>query len=745
MSPPLLLHAFPTFAIGGAQVRFTTIANHFGRQFRHVVVAMDGNLAARERLDPGLDVSFPSLSLAKGDTIRTIRQLRAALRAIRPDTLVTSNWGTMEWSMANRLPRVREVHVEDGFGPEERTTQLPRRVWTRRIVLARRTVVVPSLNLRRIATDIWRLDPARIRYVPNGVDLSRFAARSAAVPAATWPGEGPVIGTVTALRPEKNLQRLLRAFAAVPPPARLVIVGAGSERPALESLARDLGVTPRLHWTGHQPDPAAFIRGFDIFALSSDTEQMPLSLLEAMAASLAVASTDVGDVAAMLPPEQRPFITPLDDQALGAALARLCADPAERARLGAANRARADLAELEAAAAALRAARRPVVVAGGGVLYAGAERRLAAFAETHGMPVVETQAGKSALPDSHPHCMGAVGVTGTGASNALVAEADLLLAVGTRLADFTTGSAALIGGTPAGIVMLNVAGFDAGKFGALPLVADAAVGLDGLDAALGDARAPSAWTDRMALREGGLGRDRGGLHGGFGRPLPSDAQVIGAVQRAGRPSDVVVCAAGGLPGELHKLWKTGDALGYHLEYGYSCMGYEIAGGLGVKMALPDREVIVMVGDGSYLMLNSEIATSVMLGVKLTIVLLDNGGYGCINRLQQECGGAPFQQHAGGLRRHVTLPAIDFVAHARSLGAEAQKVGSIAELEEALSGVPRAKTRHPGDPDRHRRRPLDGRRGALVGRGGARGLGAPRGRRGARRITRRRQRRQRFAN
>ncbi len=157
------------------------------------------------------------------------------------------------------------------------------------------------------------------------------------------------------------------------------------------------------------------------------------------------------------------------------------------------------------------------------------------------------------------------------------------------------------------------------------------------------------------------------------------------MQRAGRPSDVVVCAAGGLPGELHKLWKTGDALGYHLEYGYSCMGYEIAGGLGVKMALPDREVIVMVGDGSYLMLNSEIATSVMLGLKLTIVLLDNGGYGCINRLQQECGGAPFNNLLVDAR-HVTLPAIDFVAHARSLGAEARKVASLAELEAAVTAA-----------------------------------------------------------
>ena len=341
-----------------------------------------------------------------------------------------------------------------------------------------------------------------------------------------------------------------------------------------------------------------------------------------------------------------------------------------------------DPVELDEALAALKSAKKPVIVAGGGVLYASAEKDLAAFAERHGMPVVETQAGKSSLPDSHSHAMGAVGVTGTGASNALVADADVLFAVGTRLADFTTGSASLVGNPAARIVMLNVQAFDAGKFGALPVVADAAVGLKALTDGLGGYKAPTAWTDRMAQEKVHWAETAASYTGPTNLERASDAQVIGAVQRVGRPSDVVVCAAGGLPGELHKLWKSGDALGYHLEYGYSCMGYEIAGGLGVKMALPHREVIVMVGDGSYLMMNSEIATSVMLGLKLTIVLLDNGGYGCINRLQQECGGAPFNNMLVD-SKHVTLPKIDFVAHARSLGAEAQKVASIAELEAAF--------------------------------------------------------------
>ena len=351
-----------------------------------------------------------------------------------------------------------------------------------------------------------------------------------------------------------------------------------------------------------------------------------------------------------------------------------------------------DPVELDEAVTLLRRAKTPVIVAGGGVLYSSAERDLAAFAEQHGIPVVETQAGKSALPDNHPNCMGAVGCTGTAASNALVAEADVLLAVGTRLADFTTGSAALIGNPEAKTVMLNVQSFDAGKFGAVPLLADAKIGLADLSRGLEGHKAPAAWTARMRDEKARWDETSASYTGPTNAALPSDAQVIGAVQRAGRLSDVVVCAAGGLPGELHRHWKTGDALGYHLEYGYSCMGYEIAGGLGVKMALPHREVIIMVGDGSYLMLNSEIATSVMLGLKLTIVLLDNGGYGCINRLQQECGGAPFNNLLKD-SHHVALPAIDFVAHAKSLGAGARKVANLAELEAAVTEARDASVTH----------------------------------------------------
>src|SRR3954471_2800315 len=352
------------------------------------------------------------------------------------------------------------------------------------------------------------------------------------------------------------------------------------------------------------------------------------------------------------------------------------------------RRIRPDERELVDAAALVGRAKKPLIVAGGGVHYAEAAETLKRFAEAHDIPVAETQAGKGALPHEHPLNMGAIGVTGTSAANALGAEADVVLAVGTRLQDFTTGSWALFRNPETTIIGLNVQNFDAEKHGALPLVCDAQVGLERLSAALGGRRAPLVWGER-APSERARGRAlAAAATAATNAALPSDAQVIGAVQRAGEPSDIVVCAAGGLPGELHKLWQASEPGGYHLEYGYSCMGYEIAGGLGVKMARPEREVIVMVGDGSYLMMNSEIATSVMLGKKLTIVVLDNRGFGCIDRLQRATGSESFNnlfEHT----RHEALPQIDFVAHAASLGAIAEKAAGLTELEAALARARRA--------------------------------------------------------
>ena len=346
------------------------------------------------------------------------------------------------------------------------------------------------------------------------------------------------------------------------------------------------------------------------------------------------------------------------------------------------RRPRPDLAELARATALLRKAKKPLIVAGGGVLYSGASAALAKFSAATGIPVAETQGGKSSLPDNDALNMAAIGVTGTAAANRLAEEADLVLAVGTRLQDFTTGSWALFKNEGKTIVGLNVQPFDAGKHKAMTLVADAREGLKELAAAVDGWKAPGAWTANARKGKAEWRKAAEKATAATNAALPSDAQVIGAVQRTMGDGGTLLNAAGGLPGELHKLWQAGAPGSYHAEYGFSTMGYEIAGGLGVKMAKPDAEVVVMVGDGSYLMLNSELATSVMLGLKLTVVLLDNRGYGCINRLQMATGGANFNNLLKDTR-HAALPDIDFVAHARSLGAIAEKAASIADLEAAL--------------------------------------------------------------
>jgi 3D-(3,5/4)-trihydroxycyclohexane-1,2-dione acylhydrolase (decyclizing) len=342
--------------------------------------------------------------------------------------------------------------------------------------------------------------------------------------------------------------------------------------------------------------------------------------------------------------------------------------------------------ELADAAAMLARAKRQLIVAGGGVLYGRANDALRDFADRHGVPVAETQAGKGALAWDHPLQQGAIGVTGSPAANALAKDADLVLAIGTRLQDFTTGSHSMFGG--AQLLSLNVNRFDALKWRGGELIADAFTGLDALSKAMGAWRADGAWTERARKAADDWRADIARITGRRDVALPYEGDVIGAVQRSAADSaarDIVVCAAGTLPAELHKLWRTETPGGYHVEYGYSCMGYEIAGGMGVKMAKPDREVVVMVGDGSYLMLNSEIATSVMLGAKLVVVVLDNRGYGCINRLQQAVGGVPFNNLFDDCTQGSQgAPALDYAAHARSLGALGENVKTIAELEAALA-------------------------------------------------------------
>ena len=344
-----------------------------------------------------------------------------------------------------------------------------------------------------------------------------------------------------------------------------------------------------------------------------------------------------------------------------------------------------DAQDLAEAIALLKAAKAPVIVAGGGVIYSQAEADLAAFATAHNIPVVETQSGKSALPHDHALNFGPVGVTGASSANIVCEAADLVIGVGTRFQDFTTGSWSLFKNPNRQILSINVQGYDAAKHGAVQLVADAKVALAALTTAIGtrtypaNARLRHDWAAATAAVKA-LPADS--------NALPTDAQVIGAVQRCATAKTVIMGAAGTMPGELHKIWDAAQG-GYHMEYGYSCMGYEIAGALGIKMARPQADVICMVGDGSYMMANSELHTAVMMGLPFTVVITDNRGYGCINRLQQGTGGAPFNNLLDD-SYHVNASHIDFVAHAASMGALSVKAATLMELESALAEAKTAK-------------------------------------------------------
>jgi 3D-(3,5/4)-trihydroxycyclohexane-1,2-dione acylhydrolase (decyclizing) len=347
-------------------------------------------------------------------------------------------------------------------------------------------------------------------------------------------------------------------------------------------------------------------------------------------------------------------------------------------RLWSVRRVRPDADELARAIAALKAAKRPMIIAGGGVRYSGASQALGDFATKTGIPVAATQAGKSSLVEADEIYVGSLGVTGASAANALAESADLVLSVGSRLQDFTTGSNGLIRGQ---VIALNVQAHDLVKHAAMPLLADARVGIEALAAGLADYRTDDAYQREIASAWDSWMKDVAAVCDApaDSNRLPSDSEVIGAVNRACPPETIVVGAAGSMPGELHKLWQVGKVDGYHMEYGFSCMGYEVAAGIGVDMAAPDRPNVVFAGDGSYLMLNAELATAVMMGRSMTLIITDNRGFGCINRLQAATGGAAFNNLLAD-STHEVLPEIDFVAHAASMGARAQKAGSIAELE-----------------------------------------------------------------
>jgi len=341
-----LLHVFSTLAVGGAQTRFVQLVGALPAGYRHLVLAMDHDYAAVEQLALNGTVEKIDLAYDKKQTLRSLLLFRRAISRIRPDLLVTYNWGAIEWGLVNLpLPICPHMTVLDGFGPEEATASLPRRVRLRRLVYGRAAaVVVPSRKLETLAVNGWTLPAKLVRYLPNGIDTDRFGhpPDTAALDQFGLRGQTQLIGTLAALRPEKNLVRLLDAFHATSgmfPNARLVIIGEGPERAKLEQHAAALGIAERVHLIGNMANPERILGALSIYALSSDTEQMPISLIEAMAAGLPVASVDVGDVTQMVSPENRPFVQGTDAAALGASLARLLAAPAHGMSLGAANRA----------------------------------------------------------------------------------------------------------------------------------------------------------------------------------------------------------------------------------------------------------------------------------------------------------------------------------------------------------------------------------------------------------------------
>ncbi len=405
-------------------------------------------------------------------------------------------------------------------------------------------------------------------------------------------------------------------------------------------------------------------------------EQLPLSLMAAMRVLTDPAET--GAVTLCLPQDVQAEAWDWEDDLFARRVWHLSRQPV-------------GLPAVARAADLLRDAQRPLLVAGGGVIYSGATEALREFAEATGVPVAESQAGKGSLRFDHPLAVGAIGATGTTAADELAAEADVVIGVGTRYSDFTTGSKTVFADPEVRFVNLNVASFDAHKLSAVALVGDARLGLEQLTGALAGWSAPaehSARATRLAAEwDDVVQRSHDLRH----EPLPAQSEVIGVVNTLTRDQDVVVCAAGSMPGDLHKLWRTRDRKGYHVEYGFSCMGYEIAGGLGVKMAAldagEDRDVVVMVGDGSYLMMSQEIVTAVQEGVKLIVVLVQNHGFASIGALSESLGSQRFgtryrYRTETGLDGAV-LP-VDLAANAASLGARVASVTGIAELQQAFA-------------------------------------------------------------
>jgi 3D-(3,5/4)-trihydroxycyclohexane-1,2-dione acylhydrolase (decyclizing) len=401
-------------------------------------------------------------------------------------------------------------------------------------------------------------------------------------------------------------------------------------------------------------------------------EQLPSALMEAM--RVLTSPADTGAVTLALPQDVQ-------------AEAAVFPDALFEARVWTIPRNRPDASALATAADLIRESSRPMIVAGGGVLYSEATLALGEFARATGIPVGETQAGKGALPFDDAQAVGAIGVTGTTAANRLARTADLVLVVGSRLSDFTTASKTAFAAERVRFISINVAELDAHKHAALPLLGDARVALEELRAALGSWRVAPKYAEEIASEKAGWEREVDEIYAPANGPLLSQGEVIGILNELSAPDAVVLCAAGSLPGDLHKLWRTRTPGGYHLEYGYSCMGYEIAGGLGVRMAEPNRDVYVMVGDGSYLMMAQEIATAVQERVKLTILVLDNQGFASIGGLSKAVGcdgfGTHYKRRSDSGELDGLPVGVDFTANAASMGAHAVRAENRRAVEQAL--------------------------------------------------------------
>jgi len=400
-------------------------------------------------------------------------------------------------------------------------------------------------------------------------------------------------------------------------------------------------------------------------------EQLLTSLPEAM--RVLTSSSDTGAVTLSLPQDVQTEAFDFPEEFF-------------RKRVWDIPRNRCDIQRLQHAAIWICQAKRPLIVAGGGVLYSGASRALASFAESTGIPVCETQAGKGSLAFDHPQELGAVGVTGTPGANILAREADLVIGIGTRYSDFTSASKTAFQDPQVRFININVAEFDAYKHSALPLLGDARVTLEELQSAVAGYRVEQAYASQIDAFRAEWEKEVDRIYSIRKGPPLSQGEVVGALNSFTEASDIVLCAAGSLPGDLHKLWRTRQPGGYHLEYGYSCMGYEIAGGLGSKMANPNREVYVMAGDGSYLMMAQEIVTSIQEGYKLNIVLLDNHGFSSIGGLSRGSGneglGTNYRYRRGDKYDGEFLP-VDFAANAASLGACTIRAKTYEELRDAL--------------------------------------------------------------